>query len=60
MPIAVQLVALPWREETLLRAMAAVEKVAGFDTSQGARLQPEPRRSPQLTNWIWGEFSHVL
>ena len=48
--IGVQLVAMPWPEETLLRAMGIVEALAssGFDTARHGGLQPRPRRSPEL------------
>jgi len=48
LPIGVQVVALPWREELCLRAMLEVQKCMPFDHTQHARLVPVPRRSPDL------------
>ena len=48
MPVAVQLAALPWKEELLLRAMGAVEAAARFDRTQHVWLQPTPRKCPTL------------
>ncbi|CAJ1460769.1 unnamed protein product [Effrenium voratum] len=47
LPIAVQLVALPWREELCLRAMLELEEACKFQGNHRS-LQPEPRRSPIL------------
>lgn len=48
LPVAVQIAALPFREELCLRAMREVERLLPFDATQHARLQPVPRRSPEL------------
>jgi len=48
LPVAVQLVAPPWREDVCLRAMMEVQRLVPFDHTQHARLEPTPRRSPDL------------
>eukprot|EP00930_Biecheleria_cincta_P073866 TRINITY_DN61134_c0_g1_i1.p1 TRINITY_DN61134_c0_g1~~TRINITY_DN61134_c0_g1_i1.p1 ORF type:complete len:563 (-),score=95.11 TRINITY_DN61134_c0_g1_i1:32-1720(-) len=48
LPVAVQLVAQPWREELCLRAMLEVQRSLGFDVLQHAKLKPIPRRPPVL------------
>ena len=52
MPIALQVVGQPWREETVLRAMLEVERiVAQVGDELGAEhhlLAPTPRRSPSM------------
>jgi len=48
LPMAVQVVALPWREELCLRVMLEVQGHLPFDHTQHARLMPVPRRSPDL------------
>ena len=47
LPVAVQLVTLPWKEELCLRAMADLEKAMACE-SKHHLLQPEVRRSPTL------------
>ncbi len=52
MPIALQVVGQPWREETVLRAMLEVERVveqvADELRAQHHLLEPIPRRSPSM------------
>lgn len=48
LPISLQVVALPWREEMCLRGLRAVEKVSSFDTSANIQLAPTPRRSKRM------------
>jgi fatty acid amide hydrolase len=52
MPIALQVVGQPWREETVLRAMLEVERSLGHledDLGNDHHLlQPVPRRSPRM------------
>ena len=52
LPIAVQVVGQPWREETVLRAMMEIERVAakadGQPSDQHHLLQPVARRSPSM------------
>ncbi|CAE7268156.1 FAAH [Symbiodinium natans] len=47
LPVALQLVALPWREELCLRAMCELERVMPVQGSFHS-LRPVPRRSPTL------------
>lgn len=49
LPVAVQLVTLPWKEELCLRAMTELEKAVACDQNHSHHLlQPEARRSPSL------------
>jgi Asp-tRNA(Asn)/Glu-tRNA(Gln) amidotransferase A subunit family amidase len=52
LPIALQVVGQPWREETVLRAMLEIERVAAQVADElGAEhhlLNPTPRRSPSM------------
>lgn len=52
LPIALQVVGQPWREETVLRAMLEIERVVehAADELEAAHhlLQPIPRRSPSM------------
>jgi len=47
LPVAVQVAALPWREELVLRVMREVQAACPFQGNH-AHLQPVPRRSPTL------------
>jgi len=52
LPIALQVVGQPWREETVLRAMMEIERVVGQVADEFAAqhhlLKPIPRRSPSM------------
>ena len=48
MPMSVQLVAMPWREELCLRAMMEVQAGAGFELDSWAALRPEPRETHEM------------
>ncbi|CAE7704262.1 FAAH, partial [Symbiodinium necroappetens] len=47
LPVALQLTALPWREELCLRVMTELERALPPPGAHHA-LAPEPRRSPTL------------
>lgn len=47
LPVGVQVVALPWKEELALRGMREVQAACPFD-GRHAHLKPIPRRSPTL------------
>mmetsp|Transcript_32613 Transcript_32613/g.45511 ORF Transcript_32613/g.45511 Transcript_32613/m.45511 type:complete len:172 (-) Transcript_32613:13-528(-) len=48
LPVAVQLVAPPWREELCLGGMLEVQRLLAFDGNAHVRLSPTPRRPPSL------------
>lgn len=47
LPVAVQVVAMPWREELCLRAMMEVQQGAGFEPGWAA-LEPEARETEEM------------
>ena len=48
LPVAVQVVTLPWKEELCLRAMTELETAMGVEGPSHHLLNPSPRRSPSL------------